>query len=734
MIDSLVTDGSKILYAWAKDTAGNVSLAKSATLTLDTTAPQITAFTVPAIVKTLSVPITSFTASDNRAVTGYMITLTSTPPLPTATTWKTSKPTIFSAPSEGVKALYAWVKDSAGNVSAPSTATVNIDMTAPVIRTFTIQSPANSLTIPILSLNVIDATGVNGYLITTTSTVPAATLATWKTEKPTSYTVTSAGTKTLHAWAKDAAGNVSSANTASCVVDMTKPVVTTFTVPSISKSKTVTGITIKVTDNVAVAAYQITESPAAPDAASANWKNSIPTTYVFDSAATGGLKTLYAWAKDMAGNVSLAKSATCTLDISITPAFNMEQSISEGAQRTTLAFAGLAMVTGNLEAQSFFPPGKVADYTGFQYLRDNDPDNMGHNTSFLTRVAENVIYMLNDTQIAQLSELAVAQEEQFNLYAYKRYPLMTAFRRLLEGDIPAGSLGLNLNAVKNASRELYEIDGQISFDRALLYANVLNSMDAAQKAYLASMKGKGWNSWPDTSTTEYQAVIKPKMQSLPKGSAVLVMTYASDLFSWYAGSVEADVYFCPERHGTYYGSFYIKDAPAIGHEGYGIDEQLTATAGAALCDSSKGYVTPDQATLISGLIDTQKDNLYAGTTNIVDVRTQIATLLRGLLTSTASSDSVKAQVLELSGIYGDLDGENNYNYAIVFAQFYNTLSIYQLSQLETLRKSIMSGVYSDGTPFDFSVCETPFLYSSVITDLSLLDPYIDNTDYLFFEP
>ena len=138
------------------------------------------------------------------------------------------------------------------------------------------------------------------------------------------------------------------------------------------------------------------------------------------------------------------------------------------------------------------------------------------------------------------------------------------------------------------------------------------------------------------------------MHGLPQGTAVAVMTYASDLFSWYAGSVEADVYFCPERQGTYYGGFYIKDAPAIGHEGYSIDEQLTATAGAALCDSSKGYVTQDQAAVMSSLVDTQRDNLYAGTTNIVQVRTQIATLLRSLLISTASSDAVKAQVLALS--------------------------------------------------------------------------------------
>jgi len=410
--------------------------------------------------------------------------------------------------------------------------------------------------------------------------------------------------------------------------------------------------------------------------------------------------------------------------------FNMSQTISDGAQRTTLAFDGLAMMTGNLEAQSFFPPGKVADYTGFQYLRDNDPDNMGHNTSFLTRVANNVIYILNDSQFTQLKTLASSQQDQINLYGYKRYPLMKAFRRLLEGDIPSGSRGLNLNAVKKASRELYAIDGQVSFDRALLYANIIKSLDATQLAYLNAMKGKGWKSWPDITNDQ----INSKMQGLPQGTAVAVMTYASDLFSWYAGSLEADVYFCPERHGTYYGGFYIKDAPAVGHEGYSISEQLTATAGAALCDSSKGYVTSSQATLMSSLVNTQRNNLYAGATNIVSVRTQIATLLRSLRTSTASSSYVKSQVLALSGIYGNLDGENNYNYASVFTQVYNTLTTNQRTNLAALRESIMSGTYSDGTTFDDSLCTTYFLYSDVITDTSVLNPYITNTDYLFFEP
>jgi hypothetical protein len=228
--------------------------------------------------------------------------------------------------------------------------------------------------------------------------------------------------------------------------------------------------------------------------------------------------------------------------------------------------------------------------------------------------------------------------------------------------------------------------------------------------------------------------VRPRLSGLPQGTGVAVMTYASDLFSWYAGSVDADVYFCPERHGTYFGSFYIKDAPAIGHEGYSINEQLTATAGAALSDASKGYVTADQASVMSSLVDRQRNNLYASaTSNIVQVRTQVAAQLRTLLAGTASADAVQAEVLRLSGIYGNLDGENNHGYATVFAQVYKTLSADQKTRLAALRKSIMSGTYADGTPFDFSTSSKYYLYSAEIADAAVA-PYITSTDYLFFEP
>jgi hypothetical protein len=55
---------------------------------------------------------------------------------------------------------------------------------------------------------------VVGYLITETSTKPAATATGWSTTKPTSYTTTKTGSLTLYAWAKDNAAGVSAAKTA----------------------------------------------------------------------------------------------------------------------------------------------------------------------------------------------------------------------------------------------------------------------------------------------------------------------------------------------------------------------------------------------------------------------------------------------------------------------------------------------------------------------------------------
>lgn len=440
--------------------------------------------------------------------------------------------------------------------------------------------------------------------------------------------------------------------------------------------------------------------------------------------------------KGAANNITVVAGQTAdagTITMNTTGvSMNMTQTLSDQAQNTTIAFSAMAMMTGNLGSQSFFPPGKIADYTGFQYLRDNDPDNMGHNTSFLTRVAENMMNILSTEQLAQLAVLAKSQDAEFKSYGAKRFPLMKAFRRLMDGDIPSGKTGLSLTGVKAASVELYLIDGHVSYDRAVLYATVLNSLSTAQKASVDAMVGKGWASWPDTSVDPIKSAVEAKKTALGRDvDMVAIMTYASDLFSWYAGSLEADVYFCPERHGTYFGSFFMKDAPAIGHEGYSINEQLTATAGRALSDSTYGYVNESQATTMSALVETQRKNLYSGTTNIVSIRTQIATLLRTLIaTGGVDSTGIEAQVLALSTTYGELDGENNYNYATTMASVYKTLTDAQKAKLMALRESIMKGTYTTGGSFDFTYTDDFYLYSAPLTDETAAG-YIGSTDSLF---
>jgi|GEM_PF-512858 len=460
--------------------------------------------------------------------------------------------------------------------------------------------------------------------------------------------------------------------------------------------------------------------------------------HLFTVAATSAPDTTSTFTVTLKASNSLGNTTTTQNLVVHQPEFNLYQGISDRAQSTTVSFSGFALLTGNIYSQTFFPPGKVADYTGFQYLRDNDPSGMGHNTSFVTRVACNVINLLSTDQIAQLAAVATSQKAKFQEYGYKRYTLMQAFRRLLDGNLPTGTSGLSVDAIKAYSNALYQIDGQISYDRALLYANIIKNLSAEQLAYLDAMKGQGWANWPEVTMDS----VRDKMSGLPQDTNVLVMTYAGDIYSWYEGSVDADVYFCPERHGTYYGGFYMKDAPAIGHEGYAISTTLTAEAGNILLgmDSENKnvigqapyYITQAQADLMAGLVVTQKNNLYAGTTSIVSLRTQIATLLRTLLVAGTDADEVLAQVLSLSGTYGELDGENNTNYATVFASVYQSLTADQKTALAALRASIMTGTYSDGTSFDFTTCSQYYLYSDKVTSTDVADYVSDTaTDALF---
>jgi hypothetical protein len=114
--------GAKTLYAWAKDGAGNVSTSLSKAITIsvgDTVRPVVTSFQIPQRSESLTIAILDLKAKDNIAVTGYLLTETSTKPTAAAKGWKSMPPASYTFRSNGVKTLYGWAKDRAGNVSAP---------------------------------------------------------------------------------------------------------------------------------------------------------------------------------------------------------------------------------------------------------------------------------------------------------------------------------------------------------------------------------------------------------------------------------------------------------------------------------------------------------------------------------------------------------------------------------------------------------------------------------------
>lgn len=376
--------------------------------------------------------------------------------------------------------------------------------------------------------------------------------------------------------------------------------------------------------------------------------------------------------------------------------YSLEQAMSDRAQLNTIAFDGLAFLTGDFGYDSFLPPGKVSDYFGFQYMRDIDVREGGHNTNFLTRIAYNTLNILSDEQRGQMLALAKAQQDDIRRFAELRLPLIKAFRLNLEGRLPPGSNGLDRQTVVKYSADLYALDGKLSYERARTMASVLRSLSPAQKVALSRLKFGDSGTWPE-------AAEPLDRRSMSHEVNVAVMTYASEMFSWYAGSLDADTYFCPERHGMYFGGFGMKTAPAMGKRDYSISTTLTGNSGEAFLAA----LNDSQRRLVTALPDLQRNELN----EIARVRREIATELRRFLKGETADQTT---VFALSRRYGELDGNLSFLYATAFAKVGQSLNAQQKQSLMSLRK------------IDPSEPKGPFLYSTPIGM-----PKIDDTDQFF---
>jgi hypothetical protein len=156
----------------------------------DTTAPTVTAFTIPASSTSLTVSIDLFTATDDVGVTGYMVTNSSTKPTASASGWLTSVPasyTFSSSTTSGTKTLYAWAKDAAGNVSASKSVSVTLSIGTPDLIVSAVSNTAATITAAARSFSITDTTKNQGtasaaasttryYLSTSTSKTSSSVL------------------------------------------------------------------------------------------------------------------------------------------------------------------------------------------------------------------------------------------------------------------------------------------------------------------------------------------------------------------------------------------------------------------------------------------------------------------------------------------------------------------------------------------------------------------------------
>ncbi|MBT0664284.1 fibronectin type III domain-containing protein, partial [Geobacter pelophilus] len=160
-------EGSYTLTAKAYDAAGNVSQSNRTVTVVNDIIPPTVALTAPADNTVVSGPLTiNANASDNVGVSmveiyanGVLLSAGNIAPF--SYTWDTK------SVANGTYILTARALDNNGNANNSSTVTVTVnnvvlDITAPVVSTFTMPSTSSSLTVPVSGLTASDASGVTG--------------------------------------------------------------------------------------------------------------------------------------------------------------------------------------------------------------------------------------------------------------------------------------------------------------------------------------------------------------------------------------------------------------------------------------------------------------------------------------------------------------------------------------------------------------------------------------------
>jgi hypothetical protein len=382
------TPGVKTVYVYLMDNALNVSDNKSDTITFvgDSTVPTVSSVKInnraPALdnaTYTNSDNVTvEIVAQDNQSSVVYWSINedNSTPSSWTAFATPGNNVSenvtfVFSNSTDGVKQVYAFVKNSQDNVSVMGSKSVQgfdnitLDDTAPVdngtqkltgkIDLVDNHTYTDNLTVTLDNLTnwfSFTTTDNGTYLLTDNSSfTPTYSSSGWQILDNLTFTIgnyttgsswngsgqtlgnTSLGLKTIHVWAKDNASNVSaSASSVSITFDNESPVLTSFTLRDLDNSSSTAAFNYSLTngdnvsiqlDNISAAdngtgivAYFFTDNATlTPGPDNVSWiTDNSSMHYKFDNTTNTTNKIVYGYVKDAAGQVSSGAQANITFD------------------------------------------------------------------------------------------------------------------------------------------------------------------------------------------------------------------------------------------------------------------------------------------------------------------------------------------------------------------------------------------------------------------------------------
>jgi len=323
-------------YSWnvnCTDLAGKAAQGTARTINVDATAPTVS-LSSPATNNWTNDPTPDFVfiVTDNvNGTTTCTLYINSTMYGTNATVVNNTATTITANASISQNTAYSWWINCSDQLqtTAATARTINIDTTAPANPSLALTdattgnvSYSNSATVSVSISGASDNLGTVYYLLNETdSTQPAADDARWTATAPTTYAFNATtGDRIVYLWVRDNAGNINTTNVTDTInIDTTAPGDPTIALTDASDGSATytdsTTINISITgEDADVNAWLVSESASSqPAETNSSWVATEPVQFTISSG--DGLKTVYVWVKDKAGNINaVATSDTITLD------------------------------------------------------------------------------------------------------------------------------------------------------------------------------------------------------------------------------------------------------------------------------------------------------------------------------------------------------------------------------------------------------------------------------------